>query len=122
MNGEWLKNELISLERRLKVLLTQYSNTQKQKEQLELKNAELQDTVVSQKKAIESFENSLKFTHISEALQQITRSTEGKKEEIERNLTPSSETSVDTSRKESYVKLLNTYLTHLDQCIAYMEK
>ena len=70
MNSEWLRNEFIGLERRLKVLLAQYSDAQQQLQQLQSENKELQQQLIAEKKEVQSLKNAMNFDALAQLLHQ----------------------------------------------------
>lgn len=131
MNYEWLKNELSSIERRLKIFLARYTELQQQLQYTQKENTELQQQIISQKNIIDSLQNTVQFTKLAEALQKNpTQLKETQKTDplstqtlkLNEPAHKTSQTQKDTDPTQAYVKLLDSHITQLGKYITYLEK
>ena len=109
MNYEWIKNELISLFRRIQVLTVQHEGLQQQLTQLEQENSELQSTIQAQKEQLTQLQEQLKFITIKKSLQSSPQSDQKE---------PPVATSSD---KKAYIQQIEHYIEQVDKCIDYLE-
>ena len=125
MNYEWFKNELISLVRRVQVLLTQYTHITQHLQQLQQDNNALQQTVHEQEKKLTYLQDKLKYTTLTqklppkENLQKVSTSLFA---ENTPTPPPINTISAQHDTPHAYISLLDTYIAQLDKCITYLEK
>ena len=76
MNTEYIKNQLISLERRLQVFLTRYQALQEQKDQLLEENQQLKQSLAEHKESLQSSFDKLHFVRLTKNLQNESKEEE----------------------------------------------
>ena len=65
MNNQGLQNEFQSLERKLNLLLNQYSSVKQTNEQLKLENKQLKEQLEARSNQIEDFQNQINISKIA---------------------------------------------------------
>ena len=98
--NEYIKNQLISLERRLQVFLRRYQALQEKQNHLLEENQRLKESLAEHKESLQRSFEKLHFVRLTKNLQQ----------------TPQEEKNAD------YSALIDKYIEKIEQCIAYLEK
>lgn len=68
MKRDRLNNELQTLERKIRLLLTQYTQEKKEKEELKNKYAELKSLLDTKEQQIQDFQNKIKISTIVDSI------------------------------------------------------
>ncbi len=98
MSNDLLKSQLSTLERKLNLLLNEFSSVRKERAQLQAENEELRTLVQSKERQISGFQNKIKIGKIVEGME-----GEG---EISSELR----------------KKIDVYIKEIDRCIAHLSK
>ncbi|MEM9391604.1 MAG: hypothetical protein AAGA02_14095 [Bacteroidota bacterium] len=98
MNKDLLKSQLGTLERKLNLLLNEFSSVRKERAQLRAENEELRALIKSRDEQISGFQNKIKISKIVEGID-----TEGE----------------DSSELK---KKIDVYIKEIDRCIAHLSK
>ncbi|MEM1406528.1 MAG: hypothetical protein AAGG59_07125 [Bacteroidota bacterium] len=98
MNKDLLKSQLGTLERKLNLLLNEFSSVRKERAQLSAENEELRALIKSRDEQISGFQNKIKISKIVEGID-----TEGE----------------DSSELK---KKIDVYIKEIDRCIAHLSK
>lgn len=98
MNSEKLNNGVGNLERKIKILLSEYSTLREEAASLRAENQQLRDTINNKDEQLKDFQNKYKITKIAGNI----RTGEADTSEI-RNL-------------------LNEYISEIDRCIIHLSQ
>ena len=98
MQQEKLITELISLERKLNLLLTEFKSNEQSRLQLENENTELKTLVKQRDQQLDDFQNKIKISSIVDNV------------------------AVDNDQATELKKQLNSYIKNIDKCIAQLSK
>ena len=100
MDTEYIKSQLISLERRLQVFLTRYQTLQEAHRELSEENQLLKQKLAEQKEALQRSYEKFNVAHLAKNLQVNSQKIEN----------------------SEYSTLIDQYISKIEQCIAHLEK
>lgn len=98
MKRDRLNNELQTLERKIRLLLTQYTQEKKEKEELRNKYAELKSLLDTKEQQIQDFQNKIKISTIVDSI------------------------SVGESEAAEVKNKIDDYIKEIDKCINQLSK
>ncbi|MEM9857551.1 MAG: hypothetical protein AAF843_09350 [Bacteroidota bacterium] len=98
MSNDLLKSQLSTLERKLNLLLNEFSSVRQERAQLQAENEELRTLVQSKERQISGFQNKIKIGKIVEGM-------EGEGE-----------------NSSELKKKIDVYIKEIDRCIAHLSK
>lgn len=98
MKRDRLNNELQSLERKIRLLMTQYTQEKKQNEDLKSQNQELKSLLSSKEQQILDFQNKIKISTIVDSI------------------------SVGNSEATEVKSKIDDYIKEIDKCINQLSK
>ena len=98
MKRDRLNNELQTLERKIRLLITQYSQEKKNAEDLKIQNQELQDLLTAKDQQISDFQNKIKISTIVDSI------------------------SVGNSEATEVKSKIDDYIKEIDKCINQLSK
>ena len=98
MSNDLLKSQLSTLERKLNLLLNEFSSVRQERAQLQAENEELRTLVQSKERQISGFQNKIKIGKIVEGM-------EGEGE-----------------NSSELRKKIDVYIKEIDRCIAHLSK
>ena len=98
MKRDRLNNELQTLERKIRLLMTQYSQEKKSKEDLIIQNEELKSLLNSKEQQISDFQNKIKISTIVDSI------------------------SVGDSEAAEVKNKIDDYIKEIDRCINQLSK
>ena len=98
MKRDRLNNELQSLERKIRLLMTQYTQEKKQNEDLKNQNQELKSLLNSKEQQILDFQNKIKISTIADSI------------------------SVGNSEATEVKSKIDDYIKEIDKCINQLSK
>jgi hypothetical protein len=98
MKRDRLNNELQTLERKIRLLITQYSQEKKNAEDLKIQNQELKDLLTAKDQQISDFQNKIKISTIVDSI------------------------SVGESEAAEVKNKIDDYIKEIDKCINQLSK
>ena len=98
MKRDRLNNELQTLERKIRLLITQYSQEKKNSEDLKIQNQELKDLLTAKDQQISDFQNKIKISTIVDSI------------------------SVGESEAAEVKNKIDDYIKEIDKCINQLSK
>lgn len=98
MKRDRLNNELQTLERKIRLLITQYSQEKKNAEDLKIQNQELKDLLTAKDQQISDFQNKIKISTIVDSI------------------------SVGESEATEVKNKIDDYIKEIDKCINQLSK
>ena len=98
MKRDRLNNELQTLERKIRLLMTQYTQEKKNSEDLEIQNQELKKLLTAKEQQISDFQNKIKISTIVDSI------------------------SVGDSEATEVKSKIDDYIKEIDKCINQLSK
>jgi chromosome segregation ATPase len=98
MKRDRLNNELQTLERKIRLLMNQYSQEKKSNEDLQIENTELKNLITSKEQQIHDFQNKIKISTIVDSI------------------------SVGDSEAAEVKNKIDDYIKEIDKCINQLSK
>ncbi len=98
MKRDRLNNELQTLERKIRLLMNQYSQEKKSNEDLQIENSELKNLITSKEQQIHDFQNKIKISTIVDSI------------------------SVGDSEAAEVKNKIDDYIKEIDKCINQLSK